>query len=394
MTLLLCGWALARDVVLYEGDPVPSLQAAAADLEVDPAALQPIRPGELPGGDTPLLFGRDTRFCSVDGAGNGALRDLVTRAEGHLAYQRTAEASAVLDTAAASLACLPEPIEASLAARIAWLRGVLALRSGSTTEAASAFRLAATFQPGLTWDSRFPPDTTGTFDAARVLPAASVEVPVGVGGTATLWVDGRAAATPLRLAPGRHYLQVLDGPRAWTALVEVAADPPLAVVTRGWLDTLVLSDLDETGRRLLLLAVRASLPGDTVYARIGGQTLRVDATWRVLPHHAVPRPVCAEGRRCAGVALLGAGAGVFASGGVGFVLAEARVNALAASPAGESAEAYATRVGAQDEAKRWLGVSAGLAGAGLVLSGVGVALELPGTTLTFTGTGLLARGVW
>ncbi len=387
--LALLGLASARDVVLYQGDPAVALTAAAAALG-DTTSVVPVRLIELPGGDAPTVLGAPVSFCRSETVGNAAVRDQMSRAEGHLAYQRTAEARVVLDGAVTALDCLPEPIEASLAGRLFFLRGVVALREGDAAGAERAFRHAAAFQPGLPWDPRFPPDPTGTFARATVPSSSSVVVPVGLGPGSSVWVDGRApsAGATLSLVPGTHYLQILDNGRAHTAVVKVSADQPIAVVAPGWLAAVDLDRLDDATRRSLAELARRAFPGDTLYAVAGGRVYAVDTTWRVQPGRSPGSAVCGEMRRYVGVGLLGGGAGLFAGGAVVFGVAQARVATLAPSPDGETAEAYAQRVGAQSEAAGMLPIGGVVAGVGVALGVVGLVLELPaGSSVRWTGTG-------
>lgn len=393
LILLLAGLAAARDVILYQGDPRPALGVADGAIPGS-TTLLPVRPAEIPGADRPTVLGASTRFCRGE-AGNAAIREQVSRAEGHLAYQRTAEARVVLDAAAAQLECLPEPIEASLAGRLFFLRGIVALREGDAAGAARVFRLAGLFQPGMPWDDHFPPDPTGTFTRALAPQPATVGVPVGLGPGSSTWVDGRApAAGPaLQLTPGAHYVQVVDNGRAHTVVLEVAADRPVALLTPGWLATVDLAAADDAARRTLAEVARAAFPGDTLYAVAAGRLWRVDTVWKAVPGAVSRSPRCAAPRRCVGQVLLGGGVGLVAGGAGALALAQLRVSALAASPDGETVEAYQARVGAQDEAARWLPVGGVIAGVGVVAAGVGLVLELPGTPgLAWTGTGI--RAAW
>jgi len=393
IALFCVGLALARDVVVYQGDPVAAAGVASADVGAPAASLQFVRLAELPSVDgAALLGGGAPAFCSSARDGNAAVRELVARAEGHLGYQRTAQARASLDAAASGLRCLSEPLEASLAGRLYFLLGVVALRESGPAEAERAFALAAALQPGLTWDARLPPDETGTFARALAPPAARVEVLPGLGPGLTLWVDGRAATGPvLSLPVGRHYLQVLGPASATTLLVDLEPGTRPVLVTPGWLDRVDLDALDPATQAMVEVALRGTFPDRKVYVVTAGRTAWLADRWTLLPSRRGRTPVCASGRRCAGVALLGGGIAGMAAGGVVFGVAQLRVGALTESPAGETPEAYQERIGAREAAAAWLPMGGALAGVGLASAGVGVLLQRPGVTLTWSGPALVGR---
>lgn len=395
MSLLLLARALAGDVVLHDGDVGLAVRAVAADAGVPADHLRPVRLPQL--GEAPVLLGEvDPARCGGGPSSNGALREAVTRAEGRVAYQQWAQAIETLDAAAAGVPCLVEAAEASLLARLHFLRGYARLRGG-VPGADADFRRAVTYQPGLGWDPKLPPDGQPAFDAAvaegRRGPVGAIAVASGLGG-ATLWVDGRPGAladAELRLPAGPHLVQWVGAhgvatweltvtPGRWTALVVPAALDPATVRTLGE---------PEAGRVVAALAAQA-FPGDRVWAWTGTTTLRLDGDAWVATGGGGPRrpPLCAEPRRCAGHALLAGGLGLAVGGGVTALLGGLGGAAAADTVPGETADDALRRYGRADAWRTTAWVGGATAGAGVIGAVVGAVLQADGGRAVAVGPAL------
>ncbi len=139
---------------------------------------------------------------------------------------RVAEAQAAIDgwdydRAAArlvalfdDLACVAFPADASTLARTAVMLGYARFEAGDSEGARHAFRLAAAFDPAVTWDDRFPPDAGRTFtdavDEALQATEARVQVLDAYRLHPEIRLDGDTFPGDGAVTPGLHRITVLD----------------------------------------------------------------------------------------------------------------------------------------------------------------------------------------
>ncbi len=258
MLTLLVTAALAADRVLdLDGDTDPAAVAQVLGAETAP---QPITATDLAQRPARVLGGGQLTWCTGAPAGLDDLAQAMEEAEGAMAYMEFEKAATTLGSALGQLQCLADPVDPEVAARLFYLRGIVAHRSGFADQAAKAFGIALVFQPELTWDDAFPPKALSVFQQARDQAASQETVAIDLVPAGELTVDGRATST-LALVPGNHLLQ-LDGqtatlevypgtsptlvlpalftgiddisdPTAQTTLAQLAGDDTLYVVQQG-----------------------------------------------------------------------------------------------------------------------------------------------------------------
>lgn len=95
--------------------------------------------------------------CASEPTGPEELREAIARADEAFAYMEFGQATAHLVAASELLACLRDPVDPQLAARLFFLQGVAAQRAGSDLMADEAFRRALFFEPTLAWDDSMTP---------------------------------------------------------------------------------------------------------------------------------------------------------------------------------------------------------------------------------------------
>lgn len=373
IALLATTQALAEPaVLLYSGDTGAAARAVTADAGLPTWELEPTRLSErLPGGQATLLGASSLTTCAGAPSTSAAVRDAVTRVEGRVTYAQWAQARVDLDAAIASLACLTEPTEASIGARLYFLDGLVWSASGEVSAAQAAFAQARAFQPSLAWDATLPSELRAPFDAAPSATPASTTVRIGPGiapGT-LVWVDGRPAGGDGKVFPltaGRHVVQVLGTPLT-TLPVEVAPDRPLLLVVGNAIsDDLLAGAADGTSRADLEVLLPTLFPGRQVYVWTGDTTVDVTNGWKTLPHVGTPNTLgpdlVAGGALLAGLGAVGAGVGL-----VGFITHNDAVD-------GESNAERSRRLAA---AGRGMGMTTlGLVGLGVGAVAIGVGLPL------------------
>jgi hypothetical protein len=230
--LILIGSAFAEGpTVIYPGDDASmAVTRVAATTKLDADSIKPVTLSDITVGEAPVLFGPGTaKACGGVPSTMSALRGAVERAEGGVAYMEFEQAKAHLKTAVNALACLKEPVHPETGSRLHYLNGILLHASGNSGAASIAFKQAHHFQPGLTWDDYFPPDSKDLFDAAgssiadeTTLTLAVVPAPA----EGALWIDGRAVTAPggiVSLTEGNHLVQVVS---AETITVRLNVVPP------------------------------------------------------------------------------------------------------------------------------------------------------------------------
>ena len=231
ITLMLIGSAFAEGpTVIYPGDDASmAVTRVAATTKLDAASIKPVTLSDITVGEAPVLFGPGAaKACGGVPSTMSALRGAVERAESGVAYMEFEQAKAHLKTAVNALGCLKEPVHPETGSRLHYLNGILLHSSGNNDGASIAFKQAHHFQPGLTWDDYFPPDSKDLFDAAgsalageTVLTLAVVPAPA----EGALWIDGRAVTAPggiVSLPEGDHLVQVVS---AETTTVRLSVIP-------------------------------------------------------------------------------------------------------------------------------------------------------------------------
>ncbi len=313
--------------------------------------------------------------CTAEPQPLSALATHLDRAEDALPLLDLVVASDALDDAEQVLSCLEEAVAGSLAARVPYLRGMVAALGEDPEGAQAAFEAALVLRPSLAWDDTWAPDLRPPFEAARVAvearrPAELALLPAPAPGM--VWVDGRPTETTngaLTLSPGRHWLQLPGTPwRTWA--LEVGEDDVLTLVVPGELGPEVAAWATDPARRsqlepLLGLVVE---PGTAVQVQAGKDRWRVETgagNWEPV------RPSIHPGRW---VALVG---GAVAAGSAVVATSswlQARGAVSDADTAGDWNDYREARTSYEQAAERykaaWIGE-----GVGLAVLGVGVAVE-------------------
>ncbi len=373
MWFALLSLAFAADSVgvLYAGDPVIAAEAAAAVTDRERTSVVPVRLVDLRDGAGPRVIGGAlVPACMGPPVNNNTIREQVSRGEALYNAAEFDRGLAEARAATGGLWCLSEAAEASLAARAFVLLGVLQLELKNEAAARESFAVAAQFQPsGPAFDGRFRSSHRAVLDSvtAEVSSAPPARMRIGPGGSAGLWIDGRApsGADELTLSRGRHLVQLLQ-PGVVSLVIEVGSGEVVDLVRP--------SSLTEGHVRLAADAAwqpwfSSALAGTGVELVWTENTLWKVAEGWTSESYALKR--VPSGARWAG-ALTGAGATATAIGGFGLVggaiLSKNNLN----SPDGETREAEARRLarfGAGEMLMRVGGVSLGLGGA-LLIPGV------------------------
>jgi hypothetical protein len=213
----------------------------------------------------PLVLGSGTLTACTKPAGTtlASLRNAYSEAEGDYLYMRDAETDASLRAAEAELACLADPAEGELAARIFLLTAAQALSKKDATAAAAAMRQALSFAPTLTWDARFPAEGQAILDRERKALEKDVRLDVRpYGGDAGPWIDGAAIADgTVLLAPGRHLAQLRTPDGVVSTWIDLREQGASTLVIPSAYRTPVLDGLaDPATRPMVETFLRAMLP--------------------------------------------------------------------------------------------------------------------------------------
>lgn len=199
-----------------------------------------------------------TRFvpCETVPSGPGALRQAAENAERAALYGQYDEARSALARAELAMGCASTLVDATLAARVAQLRGVLS----APIDAEVAFRLARSLDATLSWNDNDLPDNQQVWERMvtegerpqqplRVLPASD-----GL----SVWVDGHRTSSP-QLAEGRHFIQ-LEGAAVTSFWVEAGSEANgyTIVVPSLLTDSSLLALAGETGKAEWMELLRLS----------------------------------------------------------------------------------------------------------------------------------------
>ena len=368
--------AIAAPLAIHSaGDAEDAAQVLAGAGDVELRSFAEVVPlGE------PRLEGRGVLLaCEGEPTHRYQVETALSAAEAHLAYVKWDDAKASLEQAESAMLCLSEPIDAATAARVHYLFGVTAGFLGDEVEARSSFARAHLLQPGLVWDSQFPPDGQELFEEEGLSVAERPLVELLVvpePREARLTVDGRriyTAGRRLELRAGTHIIQ---GP-GWTVEVDLfPSSTPVFLVPDAIEDIGGAWLADEDGCRSLDALVAAQPPfflvdGDLAWMRevegweaVAGETgpvcAELDPTPTVqgfrFPQEGPPRSVA-----LVGTGVLAGGAGVAVTG---------YVIAARASASADTWEGYleAQPVHARGAAMLYTGEAVALAGA-LALGG-------------------------
>jgi len=334
------------------------------------------RPGRVEGGGT-------LSWCAGAPTSVDSLASEIEAAEKAMAYMEHKKAAEILTGASASTGCLADAVDSEVLARLYYLQGIVAQRSGFDDKASEAFADALVFQPDMSWDDTFPPKAKALFEAAKEA-GQGAGVPLVVVPAQDLTMDG--APVGGSLAPGRHLVQA-QGQTAW--LEVFPGTSPTLVLPLGLAED-ALSPFDSDAQ-----AVLAAVAGDdTVHVVADGAIwVHAEGAWTSAelpkapkapreprePRERTPR----EGGRPA-VAIAGAGVTV---AGAGLWAVSAR-NASTIHAGAQEAVYWDDYTQMVDDLER--AVLMGRVGQGL--TGVGLAVTAGGTVLHVTGTGVSLHG--
>lgn len=380
-TIGLLSGALAAPPVLHQSVPADRAEAMAraalgrsdeplsvADLSaLAAAALPAVEPGEVVA-------------CAAPSAAP-VVSEAMDRAERELAWGERVAALEALREAAAALACLAEPVDPALGARVHLRLAEVALLAGERRTAGVAFSDALRFNPDLTWEGARTEEERELFRSATLAPFLTAPASVSVEPDLEdpLWIDGHRRMPregALVLSAGEHLLQLDSGP----ALTLRLTSGPATLRVPAGLPTTLLDDLSTAEARALagryLPWIQPSgapvllVSGDGVWEHVVDTGQWTDRWTPVVEEAAVVRR---RGR--IGAALVGAGAAVSGAGAV--TLALALGPTVAAKRRAESAPDN----GAFDIARaEWRSGQNALT-AGAIATGVGAAVAATGTFL-------------
>jgi hypothetical protein len=383
ISLVLAGsLGLAAEPLVTDGPSASAVARVAADAGLNEWELRPMTlQSLLPRGDVVLLGAGQPRPCPNPILGNSGLGDTVGLAEKQILYHQEWEAARLgLELAAQGMSCLAEPLEASMASRIFFLRGFLEWETGNETEARSAFQRAVAFAPGIQWDDRFPPNAQSLLeeviaDEVQAVPE-TLTLGHGLRKVPTLWLDGRPArveAGQLDITPGHHLLQMLQ-PEVVTLPIHIQDTRPLALVKAQSMAEAPLASLQGT-RELAALLEQEFGAGSRVWVFAGENTWRLENEWAELPKSVA---VLYAERAEMGSRLSRSGLGILGVGLLGSAVSWTIIGSNFRSHEGESAASYEARQARVDAAAPWAFTTSGIALSGMTVSITGWVLQLRG----------------
>jgi hypothetical protein len=334
--------------------------------------------------------------CKTTATDSPTLTALTKSAEGKLMYMELEDAAATLSTAADGLRCLTTPVDAAMAARIGFLRGVVSVELGDKAKAWDHFATAARYQPDLVWDEQFPKTGEALLKAAKSELSSTTPIQLAIVPTITeersLYVNGAQPSTPasnLALTPGEHLIQVqtADGVTGYTATL-VAASTPSLLLPEMLADDALAQVATEAGRselsRLVSVAFESGTPVYVAHDDLLWRTASGFGAWENLRPEQVPALSVADRTRLK--------SNIWLLGGITTTVAIGAVSALVVGlNAGKSARDLQTSIKAQFNDSSGAPVSgdvAKLEGAknqqrfALVTAGVGTALTMTGVVIT------------
>jgi hypothetical protein len=369
---------LAAEPLVQEGPTASAVARVAADAGLNEWELQPVQlQSLLPRSGVVLLGADQPSACPNPTLSNSSLRDTVGLAEKQILYHQEWDAARLgLELAAQGMACLAEPLEASMAARVFFLRGFLELETGNEDAARSAFERAVAFAPGLEWDERFPPDGEPLLQElikinSQTLPE-NLTLGHGLRMVPTLWLDGQPAkvkAGQLDIKPGYHLVQMLQ-PNVVTLPVHIGGESPLAIVKAQSMAEAPLASLQGTPELAALLEQEFGA-GTRVWVFAGENTWLLENEWSELPKSDA---VLHAERAIVGSKLTRSGLGILGAGLVGGAVSWTIIGSNYRSHDGETRASYEARQARVDATTPWAYATSGIALSGLAVSVTGWAL--------------------
>jgi hypothetical protein len=392
--------AFATDrIVVYEGDPAIAVDRVSRATGAPPYTLDP-RPlsGLGQSGAPRFVDGPVAAACGGAPTTNAALREDLRKANQLYLRQVWADSAAQASAALDRLPCLQEPLEASVATDLTYLRGLVA-QELHETDACVYFLSARRFTPNKAWDPNYNPDGRPGYEACVTQEASAAQTGIAIAPGAlaggTLWVDGRPAEPEegrLSLRAGRHILQLLSAREAGggvtTWVLDARADQePLLIGPAGVQGASLSAEV--TGAWLGRLVAEAS-GGGPAYASVGGAVWELsEGAWRPLSIPVTPDPLkrvaLRSGLRSSGLTL--------AVGGTALTLVAWRqVERASTAPSWENTTILRDHRLADGDA--WRAVAWGSGGAavtGLLLTGSSWAVQSAAPTVSL-GPGALSLG--
>ncbi len=132
---------------------------------VSPDQLRPVSIGELVARQRPVIIGAGSvSACSGDPTAMDEIRQAVDNASRAMAYVETEKAQAELGKGEAAMACLADPLDPAVAARLYYLKGLLAYRAGDKAATWAEYFRVLFMDPDLPWDDDYSPDSQAIFD--------------------------------------------------------------------------------------------------------------------------------------------------------------------------------------------------------------------------------------
>lgn len=278
VSTLSVGWA--AEPAWYSGDAAEAEELLGSlQIEAELRPLQALLPTGSPQAQDALVL-----RCTGEPLPRYVLEERLAAGESALAYVDYERAEAELRLADEALSCASEPIDASLAARVQFLRGVAAVGRGDMPGARAWFERTHTLLPGAVWDRSFPAALgQELFEEAGLAVAARERVSLLVlpePRDIALTLDGRRvyeAGRVMDLPPGRHH--VYSQGSSFELDLSGSTEPVLIIPSgledlgAGWME-----DEDSCRSLDLLLASQAS-EQDLVFVAEGSAWRRVDGEW-------------------------------------------------------------------------------------------------------------------
>ncbi len=304
-----------RPTLLYEGDPTEAVERASRDAGLRPERLEPVLWETVLGDRALWVEGASFRSEGCEPVDMARLGRDLKEAEGWFYSMVLDRSRQDLERFMDSLCGLTEPLDPTLAARAAYLTGVVAALEEREAAAVSAFQRARDFEPELSWDPALSPEPVPSFLQQRPpTPPASLTLDSHID-PRHVRIDGQSLPPVSEhhvLTEGVHLLQIV-APEVRTLLVTVGSG---ATVTL--LDPLALPpDLGahpeaERGRAITARAIARSGQawGDPLLWTGAAGTWALDPTMMSWDQRR-PRPRWTVVGAGAGVALAGAGLGAW-----------------------------------------------------------------------------------
>ena len=227
--MLIFTTAFAADPVLLYADDLEAAQRRV-ELHAGIENTQPVRPTELVKGSSPYFVrASPVERCAGVPTKNADILRIIGEAQELRLTMRPDLAQARLEEGVAAWACLEEPADAAVGARLHFLLGVVAFANRDSLAASDAFRTARQSDPDLAWDPDTAPDARALFDRVQKEKAAdSVTLTlVPTDAELALRIDGRSLAPTsgqLTTSEGLHLVQIARAEGTLSLWVEFNED--------------------------------------------------------------------------------------------------------------------------------------------------------------------------